>query len=171
MALDKGELDNVRESLSNALDDALTEDQRDRLSRAFPEAARDEYESAGEAKDEQAKLVAAAEKGGVDEAYGRFYRQNPDIRASLSEAVSNAFDQSARDAIKNAYDNMGVSEAYSHCSRGNFGDAARAIGLQTGEINASSANECRNQVQMKSGIAEDLFNAFQDSESNATYTP
>jgi len=162
MALSKGELSSVRKKLSSAFDDALSEDQRDRLAKAFPEAARDGYEGAGEQADEKAALIAAAEEGEVSKKYKKFYRRNPDIRDTLSNAASSAFSQSDKDAISKASDSAQISEAYAHCSRGEFEEAAELIGAETSEFDPDSANECRNMVQDMSGFADQLSKAYQD---------
>ncbi|MFW5900687.1 MAG: hypothetical protein ACOCTH_02805 [Halodesulfurarchaeum sp.] len=163
MALSKGELSSVRKKLSNAFDGALTEDQRDRLAKAFPEAARDGYEGAGEQADEQAALIAAAEDGDVSGKYKKFYRRNPDIREALSDAASSAFSQSDKDAISKASDSAQISEAYAHCSRGEFDEAAELIGEEPDEFDPDSANECRNMVQTMSGFADKLSQAYEDN--------
>lgn len=168
MAIEKGALASVAESLSAAYDDALSEDQKDRLSRAFPEAAQDGYESAGESTDERAALIKAAADGDVSGQYATFYRQNPDIRNDLASAGESAFDDRARDMISDEYGQRGVTEAYQHCSRGNFDAAGEAI---NSNINPSSANECRRMVQQEAGMAKELFNAFQEEDSNEVYVP
>lgn len=170
MALKQGQLSEVREKLSSALDDVLTEDQRDRLSNAFPDSALDGYESAGDQSNEAEALASAAAEGdldGADGAYATFYQRNPDIREALSRAAEKAFSDDDAEAISQLADETGLSNAYSHCSRGNFSEAAEAAGLSS--INASTANECRNQIATMTDYAENLFSAFQPEGSSLDY--
>jgi hypothetical protein len=170
MALSQGSLNDVRKELSKNLDDVLNEDQRSRLSSAFPDSALDGYEGAGDTSDEAEALAEAAAEGGLtggDGAYSKFYQRNPDIREALSRAAEKAFDDSASEDISQLADTEGLSNAYSHCSRGNFQEAAEAAGLDS--INVDTANECRNQIATLTDYAENLFSAYQPEDSTRDY--
>ena len=170
MALTQGELNNIAEELSNALDGALTQQQKNQISAAFPDSALDGYEGAGDTSNEAQALADAAANGGLtgkDGAYSKFYARNPDIRETLSNAAANVFDDNTRESISQLANETGLSNAYSHCSRGNFQEAAEAAGLDS--INASTANECRNQIATLTDYAENLFDAYQPQNSQRDY--
>lgn len=168
--MEKGSLSNVRESLSSALENQLSEAQKQSLRRAFDQTGiKDEYESAGESLNEAEILTNAAEQGSLDDVYARVYDQDPSLREALSQAASGAFSDSDREAIAGLASDRGIDVAYKHCSRGEVDQAAEAIGVSTNEFNPSSANECRNMVANMTGYAETLFNAFQDEDSTAQF--
>lgn len=172
MALSQGDLNDVAEDLSSALDDVLTEEQREELSRAFPDAALDEYEAAGDTSNEAEALANAAADGdltGADGAYAKYYSRNPGIQEALSRAASNAFSDDDREAISELADTEGLSQAYSFCSRGMFSEAAEAAGL--GSISVSTANECRNAIATQTDYAENLFNAYNVSDGDYVAPP
>lgn len=165
-----GEFKSIADKLSSKLDDALSSKQKEKLSKQFPDDALSGYESAGDTSNEAEALAQAAADGGLtgkDGKYSKFYARNPDIREALSEAAAEAFDDDTREKISQLADSTGLSEAYSHCSRGNFSEAAEAAGLD--RINASTANECRNEIATATDYAESLFTAFQDEGSMRNY--
>ena len=170
MAMSQGDLGGVREKLSSSLDSALSEDQKARLSAAFPDSALDGYESAGDTSNEAEALAAAAAEAGLDGgdgAYATFYRRNPDIKETLSKSASDAFSDDDREMIGQLADEVGLSNAYSFCSRGQFDEAAEAAGLDS--INVTTANECRNAIATATDYAENLFTAYQSDDSMQDY--
>lgn len=169
--LSAGEFSDITDKLSNSLETVLTEQQRERLSQAFPSSAQDGYEGAGDTANEAEALAQAAATGGLtgkDGAYASFYARNPDIREALSTAAANAFDQSTRDSISELANSTGLSEAYSFCSRGEFQAAAEAANLDS--ISVSTANECRNAIATSTDYAESLFTAFKPNDDPRDYT-
>jgi hypothetical protein len=170
MAVEPGSLSNVRDSLSNALEGVLDDNQRQQLRDAFERTGiKDEYESAGESMDEASILESAAEQGDLGSVYSRVYDQYPTLRGDLEQAASNAFSESDKEDIAELANTTNLSEAYSECSRGNADAAAEAIGVSPSDFNPDSANECRNMVATMTNYAESLFNAFRDADSGATY--
>lgn len=170
MSLSPGDLSNVREQLSSALEGQLSDSQKDQLRQAFNRSGiSDEYETAGESLDEAGVLEQAAEQGDLGSVYARVYEQDPSLRGTLEQAASKAFSESDKEMIAEAASSVSLNEAYSFCSRGEVDKAAEAIGVNPSDFNPDTANECRNMVATMTNYAESLFNAYRDEDNQETY--
>ena len=169
MAIDKGALSSVRESLSSSLEGVLDENQRDRLRKAFESAGiTDEYEDAYDEFGVSGPLAQAAENGELDDLYENVYRKDPELRDTLREAAAGAFSASDREMIAEHAADVDLNAAYRACARGDAEAAKQAAGI-SGSFSPSSTRECNNLVAEATGYSEQLFGAYADSDSNETY--
>ena len=169
MAIEKGSLSGVRENLSSALTGVLDESQRDQLRKAFEGTGiKSDYEDAYDEFGVEGPLAEAAANGDLDSVYARVYEKDPSLRDTLREAASGAFSESEREMIAAHAADVDLDAAYRACARGDADAAATAANI-SGSFSPSSTRECNNLVAEATGYSEQLFNAFQDDDSNASY--
>lgn len=169
MAIERSSLTDVKDDLSENLSDQLSETQKDTLRRTFRDAGiKDEYEDAYDQFGVEGALAQAAEDGDLGELYSAVYDTDADLRDTLAQAASKAFDMNDREMIAEHANGVNLDAAYRACAQGDADAAADAANI-SGSFNPSSTRECNNLVAEATGYSKGLHEAYKDQDDQSNY--